>query len=45
MVDRFPTTALEPRRTRVAAALALGDEVLVVGAGEPVGIHGGMAQT
>ena len=33
---------LEARRRRAADALGLQDEILLVGAGEPVGIPGGM---
>jgi Xaa-Pro aminopeptidase len=38
---RFSTEVLEARRRRAAAALGLKEEVLVVGAGEPVPIPGG----
>ena len=41
MADRFPKAALEARRARTAGALSLGDEALVIGAGEPLGIPGG----
>lgn len=37
--------ALTPRRARAAAALALTDEVLLIGAGEPVPVPGGADQT
>lgn len=38
-------TYLEQRRERVASAWALTDEVILVGAGEPVSIPGGQDQT
>jgi Xaa-Pro aminopeptidase len=42
---RFDDTVLHARRQRIADALGLKDEVLLVGAGEPVGIPGGQDQT
>ena len=39
------TTFLDRRRARVAAALNLGDDVLLVGAGRPISIPGGADQT
>jgi Xaa-Pro aminopeptidase len=39
------TTYLERRRARVAAAWDLKDEVVLVGAGEPISIPGGQDQT
>ncbi len=36
---------LEARRRRAAEALGLQDEILIIAAGEPVGIPGGMDQT
>lgn len=36
---------IDARRERIARALDLKDEILLVGAGEPVGIPGGMDQT
>ncbi|HET9951253.1 MAG TPA: aminopeptidase P family protein [Candidatus Eisenbacteria bacterium] len=36
---------LEARRRRAADALGLQDEIILIGAGEPVGIPGGMDQT
>jgi len=36
---------LEARRRRAADALGLQDEIVLIGAGEPVGIPGGMDQT
>ena len=39
------TNFLDRRRERVAAALNLNDEVLLVGAGGPIGIPGGADQT
>ncbi|MEK7316149.1 MAG: aminopeptidase P family protein [Candidatus Eisenbacteria bacterium] len=40
-----PTLLLEARRRRAAEALGLQDEILIIAAGEPVGIPGGMDQT
>jgi Xaa-Pro aminopeptidase len=39
------TTYLERRRARVAAAWGLTDEIVLVGAGEPISIPGGQDQT
>jgi Xaa-Pro aminopeptidase len=39
------TMPLAPRRERLAKALDLKDEILLVGAGEPIGIPGGQDQT
>lgn len=40
-----PSSEVVARRERIARALDLKDEILLVGAGEPVGIPGGMDQT
>lgn len=40
-----PRTEAAQRQERVAKALDLKDEILLVGAGEPIGIPGGMDQT
>src|SRR3954469_24548288 len=44
-MSEFPETLLRARRARVAAALPLGDAVLVVGAGEPIPLPEGSDQT
>jgi Xaa-Pro aminopeptidase len=40
-----PSSEVVSRRERIAKAIDLKDEILLVGAGEPVGIPGGMDQT
>lgn len=42
---RFSKATLEARRRRAADALGLQDEVLLIAAGEPIGIPGGADQT
>jgi len=42
---RFDADVLDARRRRAAEALGLRDEILLIAAGEPVGIPGGMDQT
>lgn len=43
--ERFDDAILHARRQRIADAIGLTDEVLFIGAGEPVGIPGGQDQT
>ncbi|MEK7348546.1 MAG: aminopeptidase P family protein [Candidatus Eisenbacteria bacterium] len=42
---RFDAAVLDARRRRAAEALDLHDEILLIAAGEPVGLPGGMDQT
>jgi len=44
-VHPFDAATLAARRDRIAKALDLKDEVLLIGAGEPIGIPGGQDQT
>ena len=45
IVQPFDAATIAARRERIAKALGLKDEVLLIGAGEPIGIPGGQDQT